>query len=87
MTLDPRRIALQGIGSAALAIALQGFSATALLPPPVYASSGGGGFSKNDSYHDWRAELAETAESQRIHAQNQLIVSAVMAAMAQGLFQ
>ena len=88
MTLDPRRIALQGIGSAAFAIAVQGFAATAALTasPTAYYGGGKGGVSEIDTYHDWRAELVEKAEARRVHAQNQLIVAAVMAAMAQGLF-
>lgn len=89
MTLDARRIALQGFGSAALAIAVQGFITTAPVTasPTYYGGGAKGGVSENDTYHDWRAELAEAATARRVHAQNQAIVSAVIAAMAQGLFE
>lgn len=90
MTLDARRIALLGFGYGALAIASHGFVALEVpitVTPPSYYGSGKGGVSESEIYHDWRAELAEAATARRIHAQNQTIISAVMAAMAQGMFE
>lgn len=42
MTLDARRIALQGIGYGALVVALQGFSEVAADAPPQAATGGFG---------------------------------------------
>ena len=86
MMLNARRIALQGFGSVAMAIAVQGFTATALVAPPP-SFYGGGGFSGSGEYHDRCAELADRAKARRIHAQNQIIIAALMAAMTKGMLQ
>ena len=90
MTLDARRIALMGFGYGALAIASHGFVALEVpiaVTPPSYYGGGKGGVSEREIYHDLRAEIAKAEAARRIHVQNQTIILAVMAAMAQGMFE
>lgn len=59
MTLDPRRIALQGVGFAALVVALQGFVAVDDTVPPVVVSGGGGYRPRPTPMPDNRRQRAE----------------------------
>lgn len=76
MTLDPRRVALQGIGYAALAIAVQGFVAA-----PTEAPVLGGGWAPKR--HIERPHTADL-HAQRIQRQNELVLAVIMAAVSKG---
>ena len=78
--LDPRRIALQGIGYAAIAIAVQGFSPTVENIAPLAKTTHGA----DDALYN--SEFGSRLELQRIQIQNELILAVVMAAVAQRLF-
>lgn len=76
MTLDPRRVALQGIGYAALAIAVQGFIAAPTKAPVL----GGGGGPKRHIERPHTADL----HAQLIQRQNETVLAFVMAAVTEG---
>lgn len=89
MTLSARRIAVQGFGFAALAVAVQGFTTSSVsAPPPFYGGGSDAVFhGEFSNLQTLRTQREAAARARRIHAQNQAIVAAVLTVMTEGLFE
>lgn len=86
MTLDPRAIALQGIGFEPPVVAAQGFASVKLF---VVVGGGGGGAHGVDSYKDFGKNLLKATEyedelSQLIHKQDEEVLTVIMVAVVRG---
>lgn len=86
MTLDPRAIALQGVGYGPLAMAAQGAASVQLF---VVVGGGGGGAHGVDSYKDFGKNLLKATEyedelSQLIHKQDEEVLTVIMMAVVRG---
>lgn len=83
MSLDPRKIALSGIGSSVLAIALSGFVVETAPPPPapapiVQPSEGGGGKHRHRAAAG-REQEQEQERQRRLRMDDEAIILAIAA--------
>lgn len=80
--LDPRAIALQGVGYGALLLALQGFAdIPVVVPPAVSEYSGGAGY-----FSRLNAKYARE-EREEIRRQNDLVMQIAMLAVTTGMME